>query len=152
MKLTPRAVAVGALLAAVAVAGLTAHPALAQGIGLDVWHLPDLRAGMSDSERQFRELEKRSEVIGRRLALRTEAIEDLLAGQIGIGEAVRRFDELNRLEPRTAERVRGMYPGDTDLERAGWQLAAHVRASPDPRAAEVADAVACRVAYPGTAD
>ena len=152
MKLTPRAVAAGALLTALAAAGLTAHPALAQEIGLDFWHMPDLRAGMSDSERRFRELERTSELVGRRVALRVEAIEDLLDGQIGIAEAVRRFDELNRLEASMLERVRGMYPGDTDLEKAGWQLAAHVRVYLHPRAGEVADLVACRVAYPDAAD
>jgi hypothetical protein len=151
MKLTLRAVAAGTFLAALTAAGLTAHPALAEDIGLDFWHVPDLRAGLSASEREFRDLERRGEVIGRRVAMRTETVEDLFAGRVGVEEAVRRFDELNRLDPRMVDRVRGMYPGDTDEERAGWQLAAHVRAYLHPRARAVADEVACRVAYPDTA-
>lgn len=151
MKLTLRAAAAGTLLTALAAAGLTARPALAHEMGLDFWHVPDLRAGMSDSERRSRELEKAGDVVGRRVAVRRETIEDLLAGRVEIDDAVRRFDELNQAEPWIRERVRDMYPGDTDAEKAGWQLVAHVRAEPHPRAQEVAAAVACRIAYPDAA-
>lgn len=151
MKITLRAVAAGAFLTALTAAGLTAHPALAEEIGLDFWHVPDLRIGMSDSDREYRDLEKKGEVITRRVAIRTETVEDLIAGRIDVEEAVRRFNELNRLEPKMVERVRRMYVGDTDEQRAGWQLVAHVRVFQHPRAAAVADQVACRIAYPNAA-
>ena len=148
MKLTLRAVAAGTFLTALTVAGLTAHPALAQEIGLDFWHVPDLRAGLRASERRARELEQRGEVTLRRVGVRAETVDDLIAGRLTVADAVRRFDELNRSEPTVMERVRRMYPGATDEERAGWQLGGHGRTSPDPRAAAVADEAACWVAYP----
>ena len=148
MKITLRTVAAGTFLTALGTAALTAHPALAREMGLDFWHVPELRAGITDSDRRARELEAMGQVIGRRLALRTETIEDLVAGRIKADEAARRFDELNRSEPTMLARVRRMYPGDTDQERAAWQLVAHVRVHAHPRAGEIADEVACRLAYP----
>jgi hypothetical protein len=151
MKLTLRAAAAGTFLAALAAAGLSACPALAQEAGIDFWHIPDLRGGMSDSERWARDLELEGEVIGRRVALRTETVRDVVAGRVGIAEAVRRFAELNRTDPRGLRRVRHMYDGATDEERAGWQLVAHLRAYRDPRADAAADAAACHLAYPEAA-
>ena len=87
-------------------------------------------------------------MISRRVALRMETVEDVVAGRVGIEEAVRRFVELNRTDPRALDRVRYMYDGTTDDERAGWQLVSHLRAYRDPRAVAAADEMACRLAYP----
>ena len=103
---------------------------------------------MLDSEREARELDRQAEVIVRRTAIRTETVAELLAGRLTAEEAVRRFDDLNRLEPGTLAHLRGLYEGQTDEERAAWQLVAHVRNHPDPRAQEVAAETACRLAYP----
>ena len=89
MNLTLRAVAAGAVLAALAAAGLAACPALAQDAGIDFWHAPDLRGGLTASERRARDLGLQGEAIARRVALRTETVEDLLAGRVGVEEAVR---------------------------------------------------------------
>jgi hypothetical protein len=148
MKRTLRAVAAGTFLAALATAGLTACPALAQEAGIDFWHVPDLHVGKSDSERLAHDLELRGEVIARRFALRTETVRDVIAGRAGIEEAARRFAELNRQDPRALKHVRIMYDGPTDEERAGWQLVSHLRACRDSRAAAAADEMACRLAYP----
>ena len=151
MKRTLRAVAAGTFLAALATAGLTACPALAHEAGIDLWHVPNLRAGMSDTERRAHDLERMGEVISRRVALRMETVEDVVAGRVGIEEAMRRFVELNRTDPRALDRVRYMYDGTTDDERAGWQLVSHLRAYRDPRAVAAADEMACRLAYPTVA-
>src|SRR4051794_38383935 len=139
MKQTLRAVAAATFLAALATAGLTACPALAQEVGIDFWHVPDLRGGMSDTERRARDLELRGVVIARRVALRTETVRDLIAGRAGIEETLRRFAELNRQDPRALELVRLIYDGPTDEDRAGWQLVSHLRAYRDPRADAAAD-------------
>jgi hypothetical protein len=151
MKRTLRAVAAGTFLAALATAGLTACPALAEEAGIDFWHVPDLRGAKSNSERRARDLELRGEVIARRIALRTETVRDVIAGRAGIEEAARRFAELNGQDPRALGHVRTMYDAPTDEERAGWQLVSHLRAYHDPRADAAADEMACRLAYPAAA-
>jgi len=131
MKLTLRAVAAGTFLAALSIAGLTACPALAQDAGIDFWHVPDLQGGLSDSHRRARDLELEGEAIERRIALRIETVREVVAGRVEIDEAVRRFAELNRMDPPGLSRVRYMYAGATDEERAGWQLVSHLRAYRD---------------------
>ena len=108
----------------------------------------DWRARITTSEREARELAKREEVIVRRTALRSETVTDLVAGRISPEDALTRFIDLNRTSPLALRRVRLQFPGDTDEERAIWQLVAHVRALPDDRAEAVADETACRLAYP----
>jgi hypothetical protein len=148
MNHTLRALAAGTLLTALVVAAVTAYPALAHDGEADVWHAPDWRVGFSEPEREAREIARKEDVIVRRTAMRSETVADLVAGRINPEEAARRFAELNRMGPVTLVRVREMYPGDTDEERARWQLVAHVRAYPHPRSQFVAEQTACRLLYP----
>jgi len=142
MKLTMRALVAGACLTAVVTVGVTAYPAPAEELGTDLWNGPDWRTRLSETEVRARELRRQEEVIVRRTALRTEVVDDLIAGRVTADDAVVRFAELNRTGPATLRRVRERYAGDTDDERAGWQLVGHLRARHEPRARMAADEVA----------
>lgn len=148
MNRTLRALAAATCSIALVVAGIAAYPALAGDGESDVWTIVDWRARITTSEREARDLAKREEVIVRRTALRSETVTDLVAGRISPEDALTRFIDLNRTSPLALRRVREQFPGDTDEERAVWQLVAHVRAIPDVRAEAVADETACRLAYP----
>lgn len=142
MKPTTRALAACACLVALGAVAVTAYPALAGEFGPDLWGGPDWRTRLTESERRATELARVEEVTVRRTAVRTETVSDLIAGRIGVDEAVQRFVELNRMAPPTLQRVRERYAGDTDEERAGRQLAGHLTARRTPRALTLAREVA----------
>jgi len=147
MKLTLRALIAGACLTALVTVGVTAYPALAQDLGVEFWDGPDWRMRLSESERRQRELERAGDIIVRRTVVRTETVNDLIAGRIRIDEAVRRFVDLNRSSPVTFERVRQMYPGDTHEERAAWQLVNHLRSRRTPKALALAGEISVGLAH-----
>ncbi len=150
MKLTVRALVFCACLTALVTVGVTAYPALAEDLAVDLWDGPDWRSRLTDSERRARELAKVEEPILRRTSLRAETVEDLIAGRIGADEAVRRFDELNRTSPSTRRWVCERYAGDTDEERAARQLIGHLRSRHVPRGLKIADEVEGGLKYPAT--
>jgi len=147
MKLSLRALIAGACLIALGTVAVTAYPALAQDLGVEFWDGPDWRTRLAESERRHCELERVGEVVVRRTAVRTEAVNDLLAGRIQIDEAVRRFIDLNHSSPETLEHVRERYPGNTDEERAAWQLIGHLRCRRTPLALALANEVATALAH-----
>ena len=147
MRLLLRATAAGVGLAALAAVGITAYPAIAEGGGADPWDAPGWHSRLTECEREAGELARKEQVILRRTAVRAETVADLVAGRIDAADAARRFVELNRTCPDALRRVRQLYAGDTDEQRAVWQLVAHVRAYPHPRARAVADETACRLAF-----
>lgn len=142
MKLTMRALVAGAFLTASAVVCITAYPALAQELSADIWDGPDWRTRLTDSERRAHELARQEEVVVKRVALRNEVVNDLIAGRLTADDAIVRFVELNRTGQEMMRRVRERYGGDTDEERAGWQLVSHLRSRQTPRARALADEVA----------
>lgn len=142
MKLTYRALIAGACLIALATVAVTAYPALAQDLGVEFWDAPDWRTRLAESERRHCELERAGDVVVRRTALRNETVNDLIAGRIRIDEAVRRFVELNNSSPTTLKLVRERHPGNTDEERATWQLVGHLRSRKTPRTLSLANEVA----------
>jgi hypothetical protein len=147
MKLTLRALLTGACLIALATVSVTAYPAFAEDLGVEFWGGPDWRTRLTESERRQRDLESAGAVILRRTAVRTELVNDLIAGRIQIDDAVRRFVELNRSSPETLERVRLTYPGNTHEERAAWQLVGHLRSRQTPQALALAEEISCGLAY-----
>jgi hypothetical protein len=142
MKLGMRALLVYGCLIALGTVAVTAYPALAGEFGTDLWEGTDWRTRFTESERRAGELAREEQETVRRTAVRTETVSDLIAGRIRIGEAVERFVELNRAAPATRQRVRERYAGDTDEERAGWQLVGHLQSRRSPRALALADEVA----------
>jgi hypothetical protein len=142
MTLGTRALVVGVCLVALGIVAVTTYPALAGELGSDLWEGPDWRTRLTESERRATELARVEQATVWRTAVRTETVNDLIAGRIRIDEAVGRFVDLNRADPATRQRVRERYPGDTDEERAGWQLVGHLKSRRSPRALALADEVA----------
>ena len=104
MKISLRALAAGSFLTALAAAGLTAHPALAEAAGVDFWQLPDLRFGADRSAAEGRELDRQGEVIYHRTTVRYETVRDVAEGRLSFEEGVARFVQLNRSNPTALAR------------------------------------------------
>lgn len=148
MNHTLRVLAAGTFLTALVVAGAIGYPGLAADGDGPGRSIVDWQPGVATTRQEARALARREAELVRRSARRFRTVEDLLAGRIAPEDALARFVELNRSSPLALRRVREQFPGDTDEERAVWQLVAHVRVQPDPRAEDVADETACRLAYP----
>jgi len=145
MKISLRALIVGMLFVALLLTGLIAHPALAQAAGVDFWELPDLRFGQDQMQAERVVLERQGETTYRRTRLRYETIVDVAGGRLSFDEGVARFVQLNRASPVAASRVPELFPGDTEEDRAAWQLIGQLRANPHLKADAVADEAACRM-------
>ena len=143
MKISLRALAAGSFLTALAAAGLTAHPALAEAAGVDFWQVPDLRFGADRSAAEGRELDRQGEVIYHRTTVRYETVRDVAEGRLSFEEGVARFVQLNRSNPTALARARELFAGKTEDALAGWQLVGQLRANEHLRADAVADAGAC---------
>jgi hypothetical protein len=78
---------------------------------------------------------------GRRTDFKSEVVADLVAGRVTAAEARARFLEVNRADPQALEYLRAELPGETDEDRAAYQLVLFVRTCRHPRATDVAAAV-----------
>ena len=140
-------VAAATFLATLATAGMTADPVLAADAGIDFWNIPDLWRATEADAREWDELERKGQATARRLGVRAETVEGLVAGRIGPDEAVRTFVDLNRSDPAVLAWCRRHYAGASDEERAARQLVGHVRGR-GPDTGAVADATARRLGVP----
>lgn len=143
MKWLSRALCCAVVLAAGTAAGRAGRPSEPNDDGVDLWSVGKYRAQMRTSELVEREVEKKGATVRRRIELRRQVLNDLLAGRIGPEEAGGLFAELTRADPAVADAVRAQFPGRTDEDRAAWQLLAHWRAHlrvhPDKGSARLAD-------------
>jgi hypothetical protein len=138
MKIVLRAVVAASFVAAILVVGFAAKPTIATDVA-EFWHVPEYGTRIRTAEEAFDELEKKSEIVGRRNALKQEALRDLLDGRLTFGEAVSRFAFINRTLAGSAHSAR-LYSGTTEEERAARQVIQYLRALHDPRARELAAA------------
>src|SRR4051812_22554924 len=143
MKISLRALAAGSFLTALAAAGLTAHPALAEAAGVDFWNVPDLRFGADRLAAEARDLDRHGEEVFHRTIVRYETVRDVAEGRLSFEEGVARFVRLNRSNPAALAHARQLYAGGTEDALAGWQLVGQLRANAHLRADAVADAGAC---------
>src|SRR5947209_18535399 len=120
---------------------LTAMPDFAADNGLDFWNLSEHRTRLDAALRRQEQLEREGTVIVNRTAARAEVVEGVIAGRIGPEEAARTFEQLNRTDAETLERIRRCYPDGTDEVRAARQLVSHVRCFPHPGAKRVASEI-----------
>jgi hypothetical protein len=151
MKLMLRALAAGSLLAALTGAGFTAYPAFARDTGFDFWESPDLQKRITACKQRARGLDRKGTSVVNRTMVRSETVDELLEGRLTLEEVVRRFVELNRSEPEMMGWVQSRFPGDTEEDRATWQLVSHLRVRLHPRAQVLADELACLTSYPAYA-
>jgi hypothetical protein len=148
MNLTLRALVVAAtFLAALATAGMSADPAFAADAGLDFWNIPDLWKASEAGDRERDDLERKGQVAARRMSVRAETVQELVAGRVTPEEAVKTFVALNRSDAKTLAWCRSQYAGASDDERAARQLIGHIRSLGTHNAA-LADATARRLGVP----
>jgi hypothetical protein len=144
MKVTVRAAAAAAFLAALAAVGLSAYPSLAEEAGVDVWQILDDRRRLTAAEETDAALDRQMEQVVRRTALRREVVRDVVEGRATFTEGARRFAELNRTQSEVAAgQTRRLFPGRTAEETAALQLTSHLRAAVGPAAAALADECEC---------
>jgi hypothetical protein len=143
MKLTVRTIALGTVLSVFTAAGLLVYPAFAEETAADIWTVIECQNQMADAERQMRERQCEDEVVLERIAMRREVIHDVVAGRLTFEEASLRFAELNRGHAAALNYVRRAFPGQSDEERAAWQLASHMRRSGDPAAQALGEELEC---------
>lgn len=111
------------------VGGVTyADPSWPEVLGLDFWNLPQVESLEEMERRRAAELDAHAESIFRRLALREEVVQDLLAGRIGAVHAADQFLAICTEYPDALKSLRICLPGDTDRARAAAQIVAYVEA------------------------
>ena len=133
MKLAMRALALGSFLFVLAVAGVVAYPAWADD-ETDVWDLVEFRTRMAQSEAKGHTIDRENEHARLRIELKREVVSDLVAGRLTFEEAAQTFAEVNHMQPASTVYLRSVFPGNTDEERAQWQLVRFLHASQDPAA------------------
>jgi hypothetical protein len=143
MNPTLRALALGTFVAAIGAGALFAFPAPEPDGETESWDVFELRRRMAAAEEDGRRIEREEELLRRRLAMKQVIIGELLADRLTFDEAASRFAEVNGLQPSAIGYLRLTYPGESDEERAAWQLARHLRGSCDPRARALGDKWEC---------
>jgi hypothetical protein len=144
MKLTARALAAGAFVLALGALSLSAYPSVAEEAGVDIWQVVEDRRRIVAACDQQAALARDAESTARRMALRREAVRDVIDGRISFREGVHRFAELNLLQPGTvAEYTRRRFPGRTPEECAARQLVCQLRVAGEPRALALAGEWEC---------
>lgn len=133
MRWPLRFLAVSAVFAASAL--IASNTSLAEDLGIDVWHVPDLQDRVAAAESRDVELSRESTVVLRRLDWRSDVVADLIAGRISGGDAHARFLDANQSHPKATQYLRRMWPGRSDEERTARQLVVYVRVSGHPGAA-----------------
>jgi hypothetical protein len=144
MRLLLRAAAVSSFLAAVAVAGLSACPTLADEVEALTLVMDD-QARLAAAEESIARIDQESELVQRRAAIKQEVVRDLLEGRLTFDDAVRMFADSNRMQESATTYLRRRYPGRTDDERAAWQLIGYLRLTHNPRARMLADQGECEL-------
>jgi hypothetical protein len=145
VKLTLRLLAVSSFLSAVGAAAILAYPAEADEAGGDIFQIVDAQSRIVEADRNMRKIDRDSELVMRRVAIKQEVIRDLAAGRMTFEDAAQRYVEVNRLQESALTYMRQNYRGRTDEERAARQLAAHLRNSGNPAAAALGEEWECRL-------
>lgn len=104
--------------ALVLIAVVVAHPGLARAAGVDFWNFADARATLAAEAAHSTVLNDRDEVILRRIVVKEDLVESLVAGRTDLATVAARFLELNADEPAYLNVLRLSVRGDSDLERA----------------------------------
>jgi hypothetical protein len=144
MRWLLRTAAVSSFVAALGALGVFAYPSLANDVG-ELWHVMDDQERIRAAEESNSRIDREAFLIRERIALKDEVVRDLLDGRIGFDEAAERFAEMNRMQPSALKLVRLRFPGQTDEERAAWQLLNYVRRSTALRDQALADDWECRL-------
>lgn len=111
------------VLPAVALAAVVVlHPTLARAAGVDFWNLADARAALAAESDHAAELAVRDDTIMRRIVIKESLTDDLAAGRTDLATVAARFLELHADEPAYLDAIRNSVPGDSDLERAAWNV------------------------------
>ncbi len=98
-------------------AGVSAHPSLAQSLGIDLWELPALQRSMEESRERARQLEYKNDDVRKRIMIKEILITDLIEGRSTLEEVAGQFLTLNETSPEYMEVIRSSYEGSTDLEK-----------------------------------
>ena len=99
-----------------------AHPDFARRVNLDVWALPELERQIEQGRREYEREGGEVRAARERGEERGRAVDDLIAGRIGLREAVARFHECNRANPASERVLQYLYPDESDEERRCRQV------------------------------
>src|SRR5262249_55898796 len=123
------------LVAGVLMTGVTgvgvANPEWVTEVGLDFWNIPRMNNEIDRLQRQNDELEQQPRAVMKRLTAKTEIVDEVYSGNLTLREAALRFHELNRANPKFAERARWLRPECSDDECQFWNVIDTVRSSYD---------------------
>jgi hypothetical protein len=134
-----RFAALTSFLVALVAVGLFACPSLATDV-TGLWYVMDDQARIRSAEELNSRMDRETELAQWRIASRLETVRDVLAGRTSAETAAERFVVLNRAHAPTLAYIRARFPGRTDFESAGLQLANYLRTSHDPAGQTLADA------------
>jgi hypothetical protein len=134
---SPRLAALIAVPIALASGFSFAYPSWPESLGLDFWNVPRLLSTLDAEDRFAKELEQHGNSVKARIQFKEAAVDELLAGLIGLREAANQFLEMNRHQPDALANLRLHFRGATDEERCAAQVISYIKSrNCDPRVTE----------------
>lgn len=94
------------------------HPGLARAAGVDFWNLADARAELATAAEQTVVLTGRDDTILRRIVIKEDLVDGVVAGRTDLAKVAAEFLELNADAPAHLDYLRTHVRGDSDLERS----------------------------------
>lgn len=113
-------------------------------VGLDVWNIDDLQRQAASAKDRNLELDRERDQSMGRIEFKMTLAKDLVAGRTSFANAVDQCLAANQ-DPKVQEMVRRVCKGETDAERAAYQMIGYVYALQTVEAEELARTLECEV-------
>ena len=97
-------------------------PEWASEVGLDLWNLPKLDSDVDRLRKHNDELEQQTRVTMNRLNAKLAIVDELYNGNLTLRDAVVRFRNLNRSNPKFVEQARLNRPNCSDDDCQFWNI------------------------------
>jgi hypothetical protein len=133
------------LLAALLAGAARLRPDWVSGLGLDGSAPPDVRRQMEAERQRAALLDRRTEVVRRRLDAKNEIVGQLVDGRLTLAEAAAWFKALNESPADCPAVPHGEFPGASEGERLCRQVMSWVRADLSRQSASQAEAMSVRL-------